>query len=114
MKKVIAIVITVFYLCFITGASILAELDMSSYESLIDGRGNESKESETSKSVEIFHIHQLAKSWSRLQAQKIRQNTEADSGPSQGFVNINRQLSYYNTSAIFDYPLFLKNQVFRL
>lgn len=114
MKKVIAIVITVFYLCFTTGALIRGELNMLSYEKLIDGRSNENNETETSKGVEVFHIHQAAKTWSRLKVQYIRQNIAKDNISSDESSDSVGHLTSHNNSVIIYHPLFLKNRVFRL
>lgn len=114
MKKIIAIGLTVLYLCFTAGALVRTDPDMFSYETLMDGRGNEKNESETNKGVEVFHIHQAAKSWSRLKAQYFTQNTTTDKSVPEEISGANGQLASYNNSVSIDHPIFLKNRVFRL
>lgn len=114
MKKVIAIVITVIYLCFTTGALIRANLDILSYETLVDGRSNENSETETSKGVEVFHIHAATKSWQGLKFQTNRQSIVKANAPLLESYEQKNQLTSYNKHFDTDHPLFLKNRVFRL
>ena len=114
MKKVIAIVLTLLYLSFTSVALTGADRDILSYETALDGKGNEKNESETNKGVETFHIHRFAKSWSGPKVQSTRQSSETDKAVSDAICSSNRQLASYNKSVIIDYSLFLKNRVFRL
>lgn len=101
-------------MCCTAGALIRADLDLLSYEALIDGKGTEKNESETSKGVEIFHIHQPAKSCLRLKVQNLKQNTALDKKTSEEIFNANRQVTSDNNSVIIDHPLFIQNRALRL
>lgn len=114
MKKIIAIGLTLLYLCFIVGTLIPSGLDIISYERSIEGRGNEKNESETSKGVEIFHILQVAKNSLRLKVRNIGQSLGIDKATGVSFSNVCRQLTSRNNFPIIDDPIFLKNRVFRL
>lgn len=114
MKKFIAIALTVLYLCFTAGVLIRSDVDLLSYEVSIDGKGSEKNESETSKGLETFHIHQAAKSWSRLKTQDLKQSTALDKKASEKIFNAKRQVTSDNHSVIIDHPLFLQNRVLRL
>lgn len=114
MKKFIAIALTTLYLCFTAGSLIRSDLDFLSYEALIDGKGREKNESETSKGIETFHIHQADKSCFRLKIQDLKQKTALDEKAFERIFNANRQGGSDNNSIIIDHPLFLKNKVFRL
>lgn len=113
MNKAIAILLAFLYLSFTTGALLGADRDILSYEAALDGKCGEKNESET-KGIETLHLQQFAKSWSGSKLQSIRQSLESDKAVSNAICSTNTQLTSYNNSVIIDYPLFLKNKVFRL
>ena len=114
MKKIIAICLTLVYLCFLVGALTPSGLDLIAYERSMEGNGNEKNESENIKGVEVFHILQVSKNASRAKAQTIAQNIATNTPiAANSFDSHKRYISRNNFPVIND-PLFLRIRVFRL
>lgn len=114
MKKIIAICLTLVYLCFLVGTLTPAGPDLIAYERSMESGSNEQNESENSRGVEVFHIPQAAKNISRVKAQKVQQDAAKNKAIAASFFDPERQQISRNNFPVINDPLFLKICVFRL
>jgi hypothetical protein len=114
MKKIIAIGLTLVYLCFLVGTLTPSGLDLIAYEKSVEGSGNEKNESENTKGVEVSHLLQATKNTSRIKAQRIVQSVERHKASAANFFHPHKQLISRNNFPVIDDPIFLKIKVFRL